>query len=96
MCAQHGAQEHVHVPCQLGATPLTYTQENGLLSLGPATVVTLPSPHPAQVQEALPVDQLLSSEITAGTCLWWPLSANLCLHGDPLVVSLGPVSVGNA
>lgn len=46
MCAQHGAQEHVHVPCQLGATQLTYTQENGLLSLGPASVVTLPIPRP--------------------------------------------------
>ena len=56
MCAQHGAQEHVHVPCQLGATALTYTQENGLLSLGPATVVTLPIPRPPQVQEALPID----------------------------------------
>lgn len=57
MCAQHGAQEHVHVPCELGAA---YTQENGLLSLGPATVVTFPIPRPPQVQEALPVDQLLS------------------------------------
>lgn len=46
MCAQHGAQEHVHIPRQLGAAPLTYTQENGLLSLGPATVVTLPIPRP--------------------------------------------------
>lgn len=46
MCAQHGAQEHVHVPCQLEAAPLIYTQENGLLSLGPATVVTLPIPSP--------------------------------------------------
>lgn len=45
MCAQHGAQEHVHVPCQLGATTLTCTREDGLLSLGPATMVTLPI-HP--------------------------------------------------
>lgn len=46
MCAQHGAQEHVHVPCQLEAAPLICAQEDGLLSLHPATMVTLPVPTP--------------------------------------------------
>lgn len=58
MCAQHGAQEHIHVPCQLEATTLICTQEDGLLSLGPATMVTLPIPP--RWGEALPDDQLLS------------------------------------
>lgn len=77
MRAQYGAQEHVYVPCQLGAT-----QEDGLLSLGPATTVTLLITAP-RWEEALPDDQLVSVETTAVTSLWWPLSANLCLHGDP-------------
>lgn len=77
MRAQHGAQEYVHIPYQLGAT-----REDGLLSLGPATTVTLLISAP-RWEEAPPDDQLVSVETTAVTSLWWPLSANLLLHGDP-------------
>lgn len=48
MRAQHGAQEHVHVPGQLGATG-AHTQEDELLSLSPATTGTLPTPREAEV-----------------------------------------------
>lgn len=58
MCAQHGAQEHVHVPCQLGAT-----QEDGLLSLGLATTVTLLITAPGGRRLSL----------MTSLCLWKPL-----------------------
>lgn len=41
MCAQHRAEEHVHVPCQLRAAGLPCTGEERLLSPGLATTVPL-------------------------------------------------------
>lgn len=58
MCAQHRAEEHVHVPHQLGAAPASCTGEDGLLPLEPATMVTLPAPPGGG--RALLDDQLLS------------------------------------
>lgn len=55
MCAQHGAQEHVHVPRHLGAG--TSAREDGLRAAsGTGTTAALPVPGP-QVGR-LPNDQL--------------------------------------
>lgn len=45
MCAQHGAQEHVHVPCQLGVAPLFCSCEGGLLAASGTSHHGHP-PHP--------------------------------------------------
>lgn len=59
MRAQHGAEEHVHLSCQLRAALRPRTPEDGLLSVGLATTVTLLFPPP-RWGRALPDDQLLS------------------------------------
>lgn len=46
MRAQHGAEEHVHLSCQLRAALRPRTPEDGLLSVGLATTVTLLFPPP--------------------------------------------------